>query len=244
MDKRGAVFAVLTVIIMIGVVIGARVYKSRVVNEEGFDKIGNIPEVVMTFALEEEEIKLFIQKVVEYSSFNALKNLGDEGGVLKEQNCEKIKEHVIWKDNCYFSDNLQENFFERFKESFDEYVKEFGINKIDIEWKIDENNRLIIKTKGIIELEHKGVKYGFEPDNESILNYNFNDYPEILGKANECIRKEVEKGIARNNLFEDCKNDKDFKFEINVEDKYLLFDVSRLYNNFGDVTVRFAIPYG
>ena len=205
--------------------------------------IGEIPKTVINITLDEEEIELFLEKAMEYSSFNALKQLGDDGGILKEQNCERINGYVIWKGDCLFSDKIELNFFERFSVLFDNYLKERGLGKVTAEWKIDENNKLILKTKGIVELEYEGIKYGFEPDSKYVLDYRFGDYNEILGKVNECIKKEGLKGLSRNNLFEDCRNDKDFEFGIKVEEGYVFFDVVKAYNNLGNVTVKFTLLY-
>ena len=243
MDKKGLYLATFTVIIMISFVIGLSIKKGYEFEKNKIVETGKIPDAALYFSLSEEETKLFVQKSVEYSSFNALKQLGNNGGILKNQNCEKIDGHVIWKDKCYFSDNLQGNFFDRFAGIFDEYTKEYGLDEITSEWKIDENNKLAIETKGIEELEYKNIKYGFELNNRYSLDYDFNDYTEILKKANECIKDEENKGIARNNLFEKCRDDKDFKWGIKVDDKYILFDVSKQYKNLGNVIVKFAIPH-
>ena len=243
MDKKGLYLATFTVIIMISFVIGLSIKKGYELEKNKIVETGKIPDAALYFSLSEEETKLFINKTVEYSSFNALKKLGNDGGILNNQNCERINGYAIWKDKCYFSDNLQGNFFDRFAGIFDEYTKEYGLDEITSEWKIDENNKLAIETKGIEELEYKNIKYGFELNNRYSLDYDFNDYTEILKKTNECLRVEMEKGAARNNLFEDCRNDKDFKWEIEVDDKYILFDVSKQYKNLGNVIVKFAIPH-
>lgn len=235
--------ATFSVLIMIVFVIGFSIKKSYDLEKNKIIETGKIPDAVLYFSLSEEETKLFVQKSVEYSSFNAIKQLGDDGGILKNQNCEKINGYVIWKDKCYFSDNLQGNFFERFTEIFDEYANEYGLSEINSEWRIDENNKLAIETKGREELEYKNIKYGFEIDRKYLLDYDFNVYTEILKKANECIKDEESKGASRNNLFEKCRNDKDFKWNIKVEEKYVLFDVLKSYKNLGDVAVKFAILY-
>ena len=184
-----------------------------------------------------------MDKTVEYSSFNSLRKLGDEGGILIRQNCERINGHVVWKGDCFFSDNLQENFFGRFKSLFEDYVKGYGLDKISADWRIDENNNFIVEIKDIIELKDENLRYGFELDTKYNLDYDFSDYNKILSKANDCIRDEEDKGVTRNNLFESCKNDKDYTWGIKVEGKYVLFDVSKSYKNLGNVIVKFAVPH-
>ncbi len=243
MNNRGALFATLTMIIMIIFVISINARKTQILEETKIVETGKIPDIAIYFSIEEETMKFFIEKSMEYASFNALKKMGEEGGILKEQKCEKVNEYVIWKDDCYFSDNLEENFFSRFEEFFNNYLKEYGASKVNTDWEIDENNKFVIEADGIIELEYKGVKYGFEPDIKSVLDYDFSYYTEILRKAKECLRDEELKGITRNNLFEKCRNDKDFKWGVKVEDKFVLFSVSKPYKNLGDVSVKFAIPH-
>ncbi len=244
MNKKGSFFlATFTVAAVFVFIVFVNMNKERILEESNLVNIGKLPGVAINATLDEEEIKLFLDKSIEYASFNALLKLGEDGGILKEQNCERINGYVIWKDDCYFYDKLEENFFDRFKVLFDDYMKSYGLEKINSEWRIDENNKLIIEIKGMIELEYEGARYGFEPDNKYSLDYNFGSYNEILGKANECIRDEELKGISRNNLFEKCRDDKDFKWAIKVEEKYVLFDIAKIYKNLGEVIVKFALPY-
>ena len=244
MNKKGSFFlATFTVAAVFVFIVFVNMNKERILEESNLVNIGKLPGVAINATLDEEEIKLFLDKSIEYASFNALLKLGEDGGILKEQNCERINGYVIWKDDCYFYDKLEENFFARFKVLFDDYMKSYGLEKINSEWRIDENNKLIIEIKGMIELEYEGARYGFEPDNKYSLDYNFGSYNEILGKANECIRDEELKGISRNNLFEKCRDDKDFKWAIKVEEKYVLFDIAKIYKNLGEVIVKFALPY-
>lgn len=244
MDRKGSVFlAFLTVVAIFAFIVFVSMNKEKVLKESKIADIGEVSETVINITLDEEEIELFLEKSMEYASFNALKKLGENGGTLKEQNCEKVNGYVIWKNNCIFPDNLEENFFERFGILFDRYLKEYGLNGISTEWKIDKNNNLVLETKGLVELKYEMARYGFEPNSKYILDYNFGNYNEILRRANECIKEEELKGISRNNLFENCRNDKDFKWVIKVEDKSVLFDVSERYKLLGDVAVKFALPY-
>ncbi len=244
MNKRGSFFlATLTVVAIFAFIVFVSMNREKILKESKTTGVGEIPETVINLTLDEEEIELFLERSMEYASLNALKELGDDGGTLKEQNCERVNRHVIWKNNCIFSDNLEEDFFERFEVLFNSYLKVYNLNEINVEWRIDEDNNLIIETKGLVELEYKAVRYGFEPDSKYVLDYNFESYNEILRRANECIKDEELKGVSRNNLFEDCRNDKDFKWAIKVEDKYVLFGVSSMHKNLGNVAVKFALPY-
>lgn len=235
--------AFFTVIAVFVFIVFVNMNKEKILNETKIVDVGKFSEISINATLDEEEIELFLDTSMEYASFNALLKLGDDGGTLKDQNCEKINGYVIWNDDCFFSDNLEQNFFDRFKDLFDSYVMEYGLDEINAEWKIDENGNLIIELNGIIELRYENVRYGFEPDSEYTLNYDFSNYNEVLRKAKECVRDEELKESGRNNLFEDCRNDKDFKWIIKVEENYVLFDVSSMYKNLGDVTIKFALPY-
>lgn len=244
MNKKGSFFlATFTVLAFFVFVVFVNMNKEKFLSENRITDVGKFPEISINATLDEEEIEFFLEKAMEYSSFNVLLRLGEEGGTLKDQNCEEINGYVIWRDDCFFSDKLEENFFERFKLLFDGYVKEYGLNSVDTEWKIDENGELVIEPNNLIEVQYEEMRYGFEPDTKYILNYNFDDYSEILRKAKECIRDEELKGTGRNNLFEDCRDDKDFKWAIKVDGAHIVFDVMKRYKNLGDVTIKFALPY-
>ena len=244
MNNRGTFFlAFFTVVAVFVFVIFVSMNKERILEKTKIVDVGKNPERIINFTLDEENIKFFLDKAVEYASFNALRKLGDEGGILTGQNCERINEHVIWKGDCFFSDNLQENFFSRFKIFFDDYIKAYSLDKISADWRIDENNNFVIEVKDVVELKDENLRYGFEPDTVYDLDYDFSDYNKILSKANDCVRDEEDKGVTRNNLFEDCRNDKDYIWGIKVEGKYVLFDVSKSYKNLGNVVVKFAIPH-
>ena len=189
MNKNGSVFlAFFSVVAVFAFVVFVSMNKEMVLKGSSIANTGEIPETVINITLEEEEIELFLKKAMEYSSFNTLIELGNDGGILKNQNCERINGYVIWKDDCIFSDNLEANFFERFSILFDGYLKEYGLDKITAEWNVDENNKLILETIGIVELNNGEDKYGFEPDNRYLLDYNFGDYNEILRRAKKCIK--------------------------------------------------------
>lgn len=242
MNRRGSFFlATLTVVAVFVFIVFISMNKEKILKENKIVDIGESSESVINITLEQENIELFLDKAMEYASFNALKELGNDGGTLKDQNCERMNGYIIWKGDCYFSDKLEENFFERFKVLFDGYVKEYGLNLIDAEWRIGENADFIIELNGMIELEQGGIGYGFELDNKYPLDYGLGIYNEVLGKANECIRDEELKGIGRNNLFEDCRNDKDLGWAIKTEDEYVLFGVSKRYKDLGIIVVRFAL---
>jgi len=244
MNRKGSFFlAFFTVVAVFVFIVFVNMNKEKILNETKIVNVGKFSEVSINATLDEEEIELFLYTSMEYASFNALLKLGNDGGTLKEQNCEGISEHVIWKDNCFFSDNLEENFFDRFKDLFDGYVKEYRLDEVNIEWKIDEDGNLVVEPDGLIELGYENVRYGFEPDSEYALDYDFSDYNKILSKANDCIKDEEDKGVTRNNLFENCRNDKDFRWTIKIDGRYVVFDVAKMYKNLGEVAVKFALPY-
>ena len=159
MNRKGSFFlATFTVVAVFVFIIFVSMNKEKILEESRIVDTGELPEIAINATLDEGEIELFLDIAIEYSYFNALKKLGNDGGILNGQECGKINGYVIWKDDCLFSYNLEENFFSRFKTLFDEYLKARGINGIDAEWKIDENNRLVIELNGVIEFDYEGAK--------------------------------------------------------------------------------------
>ncbi|MBI2105348.1 hypothetical protein HYT56_00755 [Candidatus Woesearchaeota archaeon] len=241
MNKKGAWVASLTVVFLFVYLFSSSMLMKRSIGDVKIEDTGKIFGIAINLTLEEEETKFFLEKAFEYSAFNALKELGIDGGTLKENNCERINEHVIWQKDCFFSDKFEQNFFSRFNENFFSYINKIG-HEINTESDHDEKGKFFLKTNGMIKLENENVKYGFEPNINFYPEYDFGEYARVLRMANECLKKEKEKGPARNNLFEECRDDKDFKWEIKIEDKFALFDVSKPYKNLGEITIRFSLP--
>src|SRR3989344_7006986 len=208
MNKKGAWVATLTVAFLFVYLFSTSMLMKRSVGDVKVEDTGKLSGIAINLNLKEEEIRFFLEKAFEYSAFNALKDLGADGGTSKKLNCEKIDGHVIWRGDCYFDiTSMEDVFFERFEQKFNDYAKENNL-KINSQHDYDSEGKFFLKTNGIIELQEEGIRYGFEPGIIFYPEYNFNIYADILRKVNDCLKKEREKGSARNNLFEDCRDDK------------------------------------
>jgi hypothetical protein len=238
MNKRGVWVATLSVLFLLIFMFSVSMLKGKRFEESRVVESGEIPSANIGFAIEEAKRGFILDKMMEVVSFKALNELGESGGVL-DPGCEKIKGHVIWKDECLFSEDLQESFFGRFQIRFGEYLSEYG-------WGLEVNKilgeKMVLRTSGLMVLESKGSRYGFEPRKEHILEYDFEDYRTLWIRARACVEEEDLEGVFRNDLFEDCRKDKDFKWRFEVVDEYVVIDVSKEYGSLGNVVIKFALP--
>ncbi|MAG45840.1 MAG: hypothetical protein CMH63_03665 [Nanoarchaeota archaeon] len=247
MNKKGIMFATLTVIVMAGFVMGLSMRKEKILEETKIIEVGKVPEAVLYFALEEEKIDFFIQKAVEVSAYKALAKLGENGGLYQlEEGCMRVEKSVVWTKDCIFSGILPEIFFWYFEDEFKEYVKEYGLKEFRSDWNKDENGNYV-EVEGDVVLIHEGTSYGFESKVKYYLDYDFKNYNRIKGFALSCVRKENENiEISRNYLYEECRDNKDFKWEIALDEnkEYVLFNATSLkpYQGWREIRIGFGLP--
>ena len=241
MNKKGAYFAVLTVIVMIAFLILSGIYKEKVLESNKIITTGKTSENIINLTLKEEEIKFFIDKSMEYASYRALNTLADNGGHKTSEGCNKVQNLVVWQNDCIFPDNLEEEFFDAFKLNIQDKLQ--GLN-LRLSMNVDQNKKLFVTAQGLATIDYGDGKYGFELDEKKYVDYDLDNYNKILTMALGCVEKEKQKGSARNDLFEDCRNNNDFVWIIKTQDQWVLFEIGtkNKIHDLNPIYIKFALP--
>ncbi len=267
MNKKGIFSPTLLVILLI--VMGYSYYV-LVINEvkdiELTKGIGWVQSEIIDVYQEAEKISFYIDQSAKQSVYNAIYDLGENGGFFGV-GCGKTKEgYIIWrskgKAKCYpfefkrdftfyFKNNLN-NLFKFYQErkfledNYDTVLKE---GKIVGSAKTHFN---LTKSKIIDDVTSDYITYSFDPSFEVFLNYNFSDYETIKNKMDalipmcynrDCFNSRIEAINDGTLILKDVKKD-NFVWNIRDEGNFVLFDVDTKNKVFHKpVKIRFALEY-
>lgn len=245
MNKKAALFATLTIVIMFVFALGYSYNKDKVLKENNLLDAGNVSKNLIDLSLKETEIQFFIDKSVKIASYKSLLDLGAKGGFFtKKDECTNLNGYTLINDKCQLPLLLNEEFFEYFKANFDKIISEKGFSNFEKEINLREDNKFLLNVKNKIDFSGNGIKY--EPSFESslVLDFDLEIIKNVISAANNCVQKERLKGQGQNLLFEDCRNDPGFNWVIKEDNGNVFFDATTKNKpyNLGEVLIRFAIP--
>jgi len=245
MNKRGALFATLTILIMIVFVISLSMRKTDILKENKIIEAGDAAESIISFSLNQEETEFFIEKAIEISTFKSLNDLGTGGGFfIKDSSCGLVDDYTLFKDGCNLPNQIQNEFLGFFSYNLDNILFQKNLKEFGKDWNLDENGDTHLEVNGNVILTDKGIAYDFNHDVDFEIDYDFGNFRDIFNFAYQCVENERNKGPSQNLLFEDCRNDSEFEWIIKEKDGNVFFDVTtkEKYENFGFITMKFAIP--
>ena len=114
---------------------------------------------------------------------------------------------------------IEQELLQYFRNHFDKILAEYNLTGFSEELELDEKNNLIVKITGMADISTKGIRYQPEFETNFKVNFDFNDFSEVLNQASDCVQKERIKGQTSNLLFEDCRNDPSFDWVIKENEK-------------------------
>jgi|SRR3989344_1271351 len=245
MNKKAAMFATLTVMIMIAFTIGYSMRKDQILKENNLLKAGDSAKNIIDLTLKEEEIQFFIEKSAEAAAYKSLLDMGAKGGFFtKKEECGNAEGYTLFEEKCSLPIQIEQEFLQYFRNHFDKILAEYNLTGFSEELELDEKNNLIVKITGMADISTKGIRYQPEFETNFKVNFDFNDFSEVLNQASDCVQKERIKGQTSNLLFEDCRNDPSFDWVIKENEKIVFFDASTKdkFEGFGPILIRLAIP--
>ena len=245
MNKKAALFATLTIVIMFAFVIGHSMRKDQILKENGLVEAGKESNKIIGLSLKEVEYQFFIRKSIEAAAYKSLIDLGAKGGFFANQKeCGNVDGYTLFNKDCNLPIQIQQEFFQYFTNNFDKIITEKGLKNFNKEIIFNEKGEWVLRVNGKVDFSSEGVRYNPEFDESFVINFDLNDFYETLNMASDCVEKERRKGQGQNLLFEDCRNDPGFEWIIKEKEKNVFFDITtkNKFLSFGPVLIKFAIP--
>lgn len=218
-QKKGMVMIFFTAILIV-IIIMPMLFFAMHKKQGQFQKtLGDIP-VELTRIYDAAEMDLFyIDQSAKYSAAESAFALASNGGFDYPSTCGKFLEYQLWNNKekeCY--PNYELNFKILFAKNLNDYLI---LNKLpDPKYEFSLIDKNIIGIAGTnYEYDINGGKYSIKPSFSVNINYNINDYKEIINQAKELIKKcsgQVVDSCAKQNLpqywqFGSCEGDETVK---------------------------------
>src|SRR3989344_5115392 len=124
MNRKGTVIGILTALGFLAALI---VYLNVNPEDNPYEKyLGDIQFKVLSAYYGSENLMFFYDKVIEYSVYESVYELGQKGGFNKESGCGEYNSYSVWYDKsslkkCY-PRNLEKDFFSLFEKNFNEMI--------------------------------------------------------------------------------------------------------------------------
>ncbi|MFH1209174.1 MAG: hypothetical protein V1663_00070 [archaeon] len=219
MNKKGIMLAVFSILVFIGFVFG---YSMILSNQEklkrDFEIGSNQFNLIDTYYDSEYDL-LNLDQGVRYSSFKAIKEFSDSGGIIKDCN-----------NRWIFNDKCEPDFEKYFLEMFKEKMKEYGrdVKSVDI-----DENYLIGDVGGFFyekKLDRMNFTYTINGNFNQSLILNFEELNELKDKIKRCIQD--------NDDLEKCANG-----QKNGDIYSFSLDIGKVFysDRFEDIVLKFEI---
>lgn len=256
MNKKAMIFMPMITIVILGVLAygllqiqESKIGKTKYIGE----KQGNLIKIYDSG----EKALFYTEQAAKLANLNALKRLGENGGVYESKEECREGEYIIWSSNCLA--NYKEEFLKYFNDELNKYLinypveirdgasvsvlKDQNVNNyaLEIEKGVSDYNLTGKAKKKLVLFQHE-TKYYIEPSFKLNIDYDIGVYERLVNLITnknfiDCLKKEE---------INECKNyfsdigEVEFQREGNI----IKVDVEAGELYFEKIKIKFAVDNG